>query len=188
MVEFRHSQPPIADDAAADPVRAFQAAFARRAPGFVTRPARPEDEGFLYALFAAVQNEALPLPEPLVAIQFQSQRATYAAQFPDAMDLIVERDGRSIGRFMVDWTSADYVQGVDMAVLPEERRGVPGLSLMRAWTAVCDARGRAARLSVRPGNPAIELYYRMGFLEVETLSAPIVMERPAAPKTIMPSG
>jgi len=167
-----------------DPARAFLSEFARRAPAFTARAAGPADEAFLYALFAATQAEALPLPEPLVAIQFQSRRAAYAARFPDAMDLIVERRGRPIGRFMVDWSPPGYVQGVDVAVLPGERRGAPGLGLMRAWAAVCDRLGKPARLSVRPGNPATFLYLRMGFLKVVASSVLVVMERPATPKSI----
>ena len=168
-----------------DPVGAFLAEFTRRAPAFTARPACAADEAFLYALFAATQAEALPLPEPLVAIQFQSQRAAYAAQFPAAMDLIVERDGRPTGRFMVDWSPSDHVQGVDVAVLPGERRGAPGLSLMRAWIAVCDRLGKPARLSVRPGNPAMSLYLRLGFLKVVSSSVPIVMERSVKPESIL---
>lgn len=170
-------------DGVRDPAGVFLAEFARRAPAFAARPKAESDDAFLYTLFAAVQAEALPLPEPLVAIQFQSQRMTYAEQFPAAMDLIVERDARPIGRFTVDWTAPGHVQGIDMAVLPGERRGAPGLHLLRAWTTICDACGRPARLSVRPGNPAIKLYYRMGFLKVVKSTIPIVMERPAHPLT-----
>jgi hypothetical protein len=80
---------------------------------------------------------------------------------------------------MVDWSPSDHVQDVDVAILPGERRGAPGLSLPRAWTAVCDRFDKPARLSVRPGNPAMSLYLKLGFLIVVSPSVPIIMERAA---------
>jgi ribosomal protein S18 acetylase RimI-like enzyme len=155
----------------------FEASFARRAPGFQLRRVQADDAGFLWTLFNAVQGEMLDLPPALVRLQFESQTFTYASAWPGAIDWIVQRSGRPIGRMMLDFTAADRVHGVDLAVLPGERGGAAGLHLLRAWMAACDRLGREATLHVRPGNPAAGIYRRLGFVETDLYAVPVPMRR-----------
>lgn len=157
----------------------FASEFASRvgAAGFDTRLSRREDGDFLCALFAATQPARDVLPDSLIRLQYESRSATYAAQTPHATSLLITRYGTPIGCFIVDWTQADYTWGVDLAVLPEERRGAVGWRVLGAWLAVADRLGKAAGLCVAPANPARLIYRRLGFVERDAGAVPLVMER-----------
>ncbi|MHB8284490.1 MAG: GNAT family N-acetyltransferase [Caulobacteraceae bacterium] len=158
----------------------FEAEFASRSDGagLTVRPTRAEDDNFLYALFSTVQPMQNLLPESFSRLQFQSRNAAYGLHFPQATSLLVERSGTPIGTFIVDWTRPDCTWGVDLAVLPRERRGAAGWRLLCAWLAVSDRLGKPARLSVAPANPAKLIYQRLGFLELPGDDLPIAMQRP----------
>jgi ribosomal protein S18 acetylase RimI-like enzyme len=169
-----------------DPVTSLAAEFRRRAPAFDLRPATPDDEPFLRRLFLVTQAEALPLPEPLLQMQYDSRRLTYEMQFPRATDGIIWRGALPIGRLLSDWFDGAIVRLIDMAVLPDLRRGAAALHLMRAATTVADRLGRTLDLSVRPGAPVMSLYRRLGFEPIAQDEAPIPMRRPPRRATKMP--
>ncbi len=158
---------------------AFEAEFAQRAAGAAlwVRPGRAGDEDFLYALFAATQGLHPALPDRFKRRQFESRNCAYALHFPQATTLLVGRAGRPIGAFVVDWTPSDCTWGVDLAVLPSERRGAAGWRLLCAWLAVSDQLGKPAGLSVTPDNPARRIYRRLGFVESEADTLPLRMHR-----------
>jgi GNAT superfamily N-acetyltransferase len=104
----------------------------------VLRPEQSTDADFLYALFRShMLAELAMMPvdaatkEQLVRMQFDSQTATYRAQFPQARFDIVEQDGRPIGRLIVD-TGGDAGCIVDFALLPERRGGGLGTAILAA--------------------------------------------------------
>lgn len=95
------------------------------------------------------------------------------------MQRIAERDGRPIGRFMIDWRT-DESHGVDLAVMPGDRATGAGLHFLRAWIDVADAMAVPAVLQVAVDNPAQRIYRRLGFVAVDAQSSPLViaMRRP----------
>lgn len=104
----------------------------------VLRPEQSADADFLYALFRSHMLAELALMpvdaatrEQLVRMQFDSQTATYRAQFPQARFDIVEQDGNPIGRLIVD-TGADAGCIVDFALLPERRGAGLGTAILAA--------------------------------------------------------
>ena len=104
----------------------------------VLRPEQSADADFLYALFRShmlAELELMPVDaatkEQLVRMQFDSQTATYRAQFPRARFDIVEQDDRPIGRLIVD-SGADAGCIVDFALLPERRGGGLGTAILAA--------------------------------------------------------
>ena len=136
------------------------------------RPATIADEAFLEQLyFDAHVEEFRPmgLAEPelkaLLQMQFRAQRMGYAHDFADAVDRIVVSDEnvpKPIGRLLVA-TRRDAIHLVDIALLSAARgRGI-GSRLIR--TLLEDSRQKSipVRLHVRPGNPAFQLYSRLGF-------------------------
>lgn len=160
------------------PAASFDAAFARRAPGFTVRAEGDHDRAFLVRLFCACSPLAAVLPPTLLDRQAQLQIDAHHAAHPAGMRRIVEDGDGPIGRIFVDWTDENSVHGVDIAVLPDRRRGAAATAMLRAWLEVADAVGRSARLEVTHDNPARRLYRRLGFCETE--DGPIViMERPA---------
>ncbi|MGC1304801.1 MAG: GNAT family N-acetyltransferase [Caulobacteraceae bacterium] len=164
------------------PAEAFAADFHRRAPGFALSAATAADAPFLRRLFLATEAEANPLPAALLEMQHESRLFAYAAQFPAADDVIVQRDGAPIGRMMIDWTSPNGFHAIDLAVLPGQRSGAAGLHLLRAWVGTADRFSAPATLSVRPGAPVAALYRRLGFTALDDGETPIRMRRAPLPR------
>lgn len=147
------------------------------------RPATPEDEPFLFELFARsrrAQFAALPLPpeqlEALLKTQHRAQVLGHRAQSPGAEERILLLGGDAVGWMRVDRQGPEW-RLVDFAVR-EPGRGWGTLAL----TALCraaDAAGRPISLHVARDNPAVRLYLREGF--VETSSDPVYLQMRRAP-------
>src|ERR1700761_7173831 len=93
------------------------------------RRAVPEDEDFLLQLYIATQpvetlswNIDSTAREQLLRMQFRGRAQTYAAQYPEAENLIVclNEEGTAktrIGRHLIERQN-DAILGVDLAILP----------------------------------------------------------------------
>ncbi|MDX1545462.1 MAG: GNAT family N-acetyltransferase [Rhodothermales bacterium] len=134
------------------------------------RPARAEDDAFLYRLYVSTRADEVAAwgldPEtldPLLRMQFAGQRGQYAAQFPAADHHIVLLDGRPAGRIYVD-RSEERLLLIDVAVLPEYRGQGVGTALLRSL--IEEAAALPVDLSVVRTNPARRLYERLGFAVV----------------------
>jgi len=164
-----------------DPAIAFDAALRARAAGHAVRPETAADWPFLAELSAAVAPMRELLPAALLLQQAEAANAYFRAAFPSAMRRILASGHAPVGRIIIDWTQADHIAGVDIAVLPAARGA--GLAMLRAWLATADALGRPCRLNVVRATPARTLYARLGFRE--TAAAPdsplVAMIRPVTP-------
>ena len=89
------------------------------------------------------------------------------------MRRIVSLGSRPIGRIVIDWHPPDHSHGIDIAVLPDDRRSGAGLHLLRAWLAAADRWGMTCSLEVERSNPARHLYVRLGFVPVGSKAEPI---------------
>jgi ribosomal protein S18 acetylase RimI-like enzyme len=138
-------------------------------PSVTTRPATPEDDAFLYALFSAVRGPDfahLPMPpaqlDMLLRIQFAGQKQSYGAQYPGS-DSIVLLESQPIGRFWLYHGPTEH-QLVDISLLPEFRnRGIGGALVRQA---VADAREAGVRLCcsvARTNTGSLKFHQRLGF-------------------------
>ena len=73
------------------------------------RPITPDDEAFLYRLYASTREEELALldwqeaqKETLLGMQFAAQHAFYREQFPQAAFQLLILENEPIGRLYVD--------------------------------------------------------------------------------------
>ena len=138
----------------------------------IFRPERPEDERFLFRLFAAHNGGAMrqsgvpaEMIDKLMEFQFRSQMKTYRAMYPDAIYSIIGWNGREVGRF-VEYDETDVVCFVDFLLDPEyQAKGLgPAITwaLMQEWA----ARGRGTRVEVRVTNePCLKMCRKLGFSE-----------------------
>lgn len=145
------------------------------------RPAGLSDDAFLARLFrdARPQLAALPLPDEqrivLIDQQWRGRRAGYAAAWPAAVDSIIECGGKPVGHVLLDVAATTTV--VDLAVLSDARgRGVATAAL-RAVLADADRQNNQVQLRVARGNPAEQLYARLGFVVVDANDVDVQMER-----------
>ena len=154
------------------------------------RPEREDDRDFRYRLFCDSRQPefALVLPPPayqqVMTHQFQAQTVSYRSRFPQARFDIIELDGASIGRIVVD-RPGTMVHIVDQAIVPPLRgRGI-GTAIMRAVMDDAADAGLPVRLEVDSENdPSFRLYRRLGFVPIETVQFYLRLEwRPTVSPT-----
>ncbi|MFN7985951.1 MAG: GNAT family N-acetyltransferase [Thermoanaerobaculia bacterium] len=137
------------------------------------RPATPEDRELLFRVYASTREEELaPVPWPAEAKeaflrqQFDAQDAWWRTHYPGATFEVIVVDGRDAGRLYL-WEGPKEIRVVDVALLPEVRRGGVGTGLLRDVQARAAAAGKAVTIHVEKVNPALALYERLGFRLVE---------------------
>jgi ribosomal protein S18 acetylase RimI-like enzyme len=136
------------------------------------REARAEDLGFLFALYCDVRGPEVSAwgwpavqRDTFLRMQFEAQRWSYQAAYPEASNQIVCSGGVAIGRRLVARTM-EWVHLVDIALLAAYRNQGIGTRLIQELMDDCDAQNGALSLQVMRGNPALRLYQRMGFGEI----------------------
>ncbi len=165
-------------------------------PGVSLRPMRARDKPFLYRVYASTRAEELAVTgwseaekTAFLTQQFEAQHRYYQAQFPDAAFQVIERDGEPIGRLYLD-RRAEEIRIIDIALLPAHRRAGIGGALLREILGEAAAAGKAVRIHVERNNPALGLYHRLGFKEIEDQGVYLLMEwspvrdgKPSAPRS-----
>lgn len=141
------------------------------------RHAVAKDEDFLLQLYLATQpiettnwNMSAAAREQLLQMQFRGRKLTYAAQYPDAEDLILclNEEGeveRRVGRHLVI-RQEDAILGIDLAILPAYQNQGIGRLVLQGVQRQCAQEGLKFRLQVLHTNPARRLYDRLGFTMV----------------------
>lgn len=108
--------------------------------------------------------------------QFRLQTAHYDKHYADAERLVIECDGKPVGKLILLDTGAE-IRIVDIGFLPAYRgRGLGGALVTWAQD-IARGQGRAeVSLHVEPNNPAKRLYDRLGFKVIELRGAYELME------------
>ncbi len=143
------------------------------APSVAFRPIAERDLEFLCRLYASTREEELAAvpwsgeqKEKFLRFQFEAQHRYYREQFPAARFDLVLVDGEPAGRLYVD-LRPDEIRLIDIALLPEHRgRGLGGRLMRRILDQGREA-GLPVQIHVERNNPAMRLYRRLGFQEVE---------------------
>jgi ribosomal protein S18 acetylase RimI-like enzyme len=166
--------------------RDLVAALAAGLPaGYQLRDRTHEDLPFLCALYASTRQDEMRLvnwPDAQKAAflqdQFEKQHRHYLEHYPRAIWLVIEREDSPVGRIYLEQTIRE-IRLMDVALLPANRGQGVGSALMHALLAAADWAGLPVSLHVEPFNPAIRLYRRLGFVELETRGYYQFMERAA---------
>ena len=144
---------------------------------------RPEDQEFLFKLYAATRQEEVSAwgwssaqQEAFLRMQFNAKQRSYEMTYEGTEHQIVLSDDNPIGRIMVQRRPESALL-VDIALLPEYRgRGIGG-GLVRELIEQCNKDKVAVRLQVLKTNPAQRLYERLGFLRTGEDELYFQMER-----------
>lgn len=141
------------------------------------RAVRPEDRGFLLRLYTESRREELsvvPWPEDakaaFLADQFRLQDEHYRTRYDNAELLVIEREGRAVGRFYVH-RSPGEIRLMDIIVDECERRQGIATQLFDDLMRESGETGVPIGLHVEPHNPAKRMYERFGFRFVESRGA-----------------
>jgi len=133
------------------------------------RPERPEDEAFLFELYASTRQEELDawgwpqeMRNSFLQLQFRASQ-TYRLAYPNAEYQIVLLDDENAGRLIIHRTREE-LRVVDIALLPHYRSSGTGSALLRRLFGEAAATGKPLRLSVLKGNRSARLYERLGFV------------------------
>ena len=133
------------------------------------RPAQPEDEPFLFEVYASTCADEMALvPWPteqkyaFLQMQFNVQRQSYTQQFPAAQWSIILRDAESLGRLIVNRADGT-IHLIDIALLPEYRNAGIGTLLIQNLLEEAAQSNMPVQLHVDKNNRARRLYNRLGF-------------------------
>jgi ribosomal protein S18 acetylase RimI-like enzyme len=135
------------------------------------RPVAPEDDAFLFELYASTRQDIASLGLPaaqrdvLLRVQWMAQRQSYVARFPSSEHQLVLVEGRPAGRLWVA-RGPEELRVVDVSLLPAHRGSGLGTTLLRTLQEEASVAGKPLRLSVARDNPARRLYARLGFTPV----------------------
>lgn len=157
----------------------------QRAHVISLRPVTPEDEQFLFEVYASTRMDELDAigmdkaqQEAFINMQYRLQRHHYLTYYTQATHDIVLLDGVPVGRFYINRTSEE-IRGVDVALLPAYRSFGIGSHLIRQVQQEAAQKGLPFRLQVEKHNPAFQLYLRLGFVKTGETETHIQMEWPA---------
>jgi ribosomal protein S18 acetylase RimI-like enzyme len=133
----------------------------------------------LYASTREQELAAVPWDDEwkatFVRMQFDPQHAHYREHYAGAAFDVILVDGQPAGRRYVA-READEIRIVDIALLPEFcNRGI-GSALLRQLQAEARAARKPLRIHVERFNPALRLYERLGFRQIEDKGVYLFLE------------
>ena len=124
----------------------------------------------MYASTREEETQLVPWSEDqkrqFLEFQFQAQHTHYQQHFPDASYDLILLDGQPAGRLYVDRNS-DEIRILDIALLPEYRGQGIGTRVLNEIREEAAAARLPIRIHVEQNNPALNLYKRLGFQQLE---------------------
>ncbi len=129
------------------------------------REATPEDEQFLFDVYASTREEELEglgwdadQKRDFIKMQFLARERSY----PRVDDRIIVLNGRPIGRMLVDRSDAEILLR-DIALLAQYRNRGVGTILIHDLMKEATVSGKTIYLHVLVTSAAVRLYERLGF-------------------------
>jgi ribosomal protein S18 acetylase RimI-like enzyme len=146
------------------------------------RPARTEDQEFLYRLFCAVHSEKLQLvplsaeeKKRLVELMYQGFTQHYNSLALASDDRLVLLNNESIGR-MILLQMREEIRLADLAILPQYRQRGIGSALIGQLQTESMMSKRPVRLQVARFDRALRLYQRLGFYKIDAVGPYLHLE------------
>ena len=137
------------------------------------RPVTPEDEDFLYRVYTTTREEELAVTgwsevqkEEFLKQQFSAQHSFYQEHFREAEFHIILLNDEPIGRLYLDRRQEEF-RLIDLALLPEHRGQGIGTFFLKDVLDQARQAGLPVRIHVEHFNPALRLYTRLGFRQID---------------------
>lgn len=155
-------------------MRAFTGASRRLPSAIGFKPITDKDLPFLSRLYASTRaEEVAQVPDwtdeqkqQFLQMQFDAQHKYYQEQFKDAEYLVIEQSGEPVGRIYID-RRKDEIRLIDIALLPAVRGKKLGAALLEDLLEEAQSSDLPVKIHVEKNNPAMRLYIRLGFRQVE---------------------
>jgi GNAT superfamily N-acetyltransferase len=154
------------------------------------RPVQPDDEGFIFTLYAASRSDEMAVwgwpqaqQEAFLRLQFNGRQQHYKTQFPQAEHKIIMLDESMIGGMVVVKLDNAF-RLADIVLLPEYRGKGYAAALIQDLLDEAKQVNKPVQLFVERFNPAIRLYERLGFAIVGDIGSHLSMEWTAGEQPI----
>ena len=165
-----------------DEFQAFNTKTNRLPKSISFRPIRENDKDFLCRLYATTRADEMAMvpwsekeKSEFLSMQFNAQHQYYHGQFSDADFLIISQDAATIGRVYIQ-RRVDEIRLIDIALLPEHRGSGLGTQLLNELLLEAEQKQLPVRIHVEHFNPALRLYERLGFQQIEDQGVYYLME------------
>jgi ribosomal protein S18 acetylase RimI-like enzyme len=153
------------------------------------REACGDDLTFLFKLYCDVRGEEVSAwgwaeaqRDAFLRMQFEAQRRSYLAAYPESNSQIICCDNAAIGRMLVACTP-NVMHLVDIALVAAYRNRGIGTRLIQQLMDDCARNNSALHLQVLQNSPALRLYRRLGFRE--TSSDPMYIQMAWEPAAVL---
>ncbi len=142
-------------------------------PVFSLRPETPADREFFFQVYASTRAEELaqvgwddPQKQAFLRMQFEAQDRYYREHYPGYEFQVIQAGGQPAGRLYLH-RRPDEIRIMDISLLPEFRRQGIGTGVLRALLAEAQDKALPVTIHVERFNPALRLYARLGFQQVD---------------------
>jgi len=150
--------------------------------GYSLRPETDDDIPFLMQLYGTTREQELATvdwtPEQkgaFVAHQFNAQRVHYRSQIAGCAFDVIERNGVPIGRLYLQERKT-RLHIVDILLMPEHCGKGLGSEILKGLIERAGSKGKGVGIFVEKYNPALRLYRRLGFTEIQDTDIYLEME------------
>ena len=141
--------------------------------GISFRPIIEKDLPFLLKLYRSTREEELNLAPwtesekaQFINQQFQAQHQYYQEYYGDAWFDIIVINHQKVGRLYLE-VRDDEFRIIDIAILPEFRGKGWGTKILEEIISLANENDKGIGIHVEKNNPAMNLYLRLGFQNVE---------------------
>lgn len=164
-------------------MRAFNG-VSKRLPSVIGfRPITDHDLPFLASLYASTRAEEIAQvtdwsaeqKQQFLQMQFDAQHKYYQEQFTQAEYLVVQQADDLIGRIYID-RREDEIRLIDIALMPSARGQGLGAALLEDLLEEAQGVKLPVKIHVEKNNPAMRLYIRLGFRQLEEQGVYDLME------------
>jgi len=161
---------------------AFALPAALLSKGYTLRPETDDDIPFLMDLYGTTREQELAQVDwtqaqkgAFIAHQFNAQRIHYRGQISGCTFEVIEKRGVPIGRLYLQERET-RLHIVDIALMPDSCGQGIGSAILSAMIETAGGRGKGVGIFVEKYNPALRLYRRLGFTEIQNTDIYFEME------------
>ena len=148
----------------------------------ILRDIQPADKTFLFTVYASTRADEMALVDwtmeaknAFLRMQFEAQDQYYKETYQGAEYQIIECDDKPVGRLYVH-RRKNEIRIMDIALLPEFRKQGIGTTLLEEILEEGKNRNLPVTIHVERFNPALHLYERLGFRQMEDKGVYLLME------------
>lgn len=152
--------------------------------GITYRSIKAADLPFLKELYASTRESEMAMlvqwsekdKEAFIDQQFSSQHSHYQTHFGDGSFDLILKDGLKVGRLYLRENETEMLI-IDIAILPKYRRQGIGNFILKNIIEEAFQKKKPVKIHVEKNNPALSLYYRLGFKALEDKGVYLYMEK-----------